>query len=351
MADSTIQGLPSLTSPALDDLILMADKSDSYVPKKVENSKLRDLVLNNNSGFNIASGHLSLNSWMDANGMQIKNLGDPSADNDAVNYGLAKDALMGLSSITPAAPNVSDKGAALRISTSTISNPWGGFYMFYWCVDTSPSTTFSLSGDSPVASSGAAVSFDGSVANLVNVIKDSGWVGKYFHCCVRYRNIKSLSALSGTGHLQIINPAYGDLIGTALPDLARNPSLSQVDNRLCLEAELPVNRDFGVIYTLQLLFDDQADTVIQGNEPGLVQISSRIPSFTYDIPLSLGSYKYAHARVVSVSLAWSQQATDTVHSLLEIDPGAISETLINYFAARLSEKLVTNDDVPLRTKS
>lgn len=351
MADSTIQGLPSLGSPALDDLIIMADKSDSYAPKKVENTYLRNLILNNNAGFSLASGRLSLLNWMDANGLQIKNLGTPSADTDALNYGLAKDALMSLASITPDAPSISDQGAAIRLSTATISNPWGGFYMFYWCVDTSPSTTFSLAGDSPVASSGAAVNFDGSIANLVNVIKGSGWIGKYFHCCVRYRNIKSLSGLSGTGTLQISMPAYGDIISSSNPEIVRNLSLNKGDNnRLYIVAELSSNPTPGATYTLQMLFDNEEETAIVGNEPGLIQQSSALPIFSYDIPLSLGGFSRVHARIMSVSLTGQSAATSTVHNGLEISSSAISESLVNYLAERLAEKLTTSDDMPLKTK-
>jgi len=350
MADSTIQGLPSLTSPALDDLILMADKSDSYAPKKVENTVLRNLILNNNGCFTTSEGQLKLGSWMNANGMQIKNLADPSSDGDALNYGVAKDALMSLTSLTPDTPSISDKGAFLRLATTTISDPWGGFYLFYWCVDTSQNTSFSLSGGSPVASSGATVYFDGSVANIVNVIKDSGWRGKYFHCCVRYRNIKSLSSLSATGTLLISIPGYGDLISETTPDIARNVAISHVDNRLNISGELPLDRDFGVIYTLQLLFDQDAETVITGNEQGLIQLSSRIPSFTYDIPLSLGKYAYAHARILSVSLTWQTQGTETFHTSISLDPSLISDTMLTYFAARLSERLVTTGDEPLKVK-
>lgn len=160
------------------------------------------------------------------------------------------------------------------------------------------------------------MNFDGSVANIVNVIKDSGWVGKYVHCALRYRNIKSLSALSATGHLLISLPAYGDIINSSLPDVARGLSISSAGNRLFIEADLPEPPSPGASYQLELLFDDYAGTIIAGNETGLIRTSSYDPSFTYDIPLSLNKLDYVHARIVSVSLTGSKQATDTVHTSL-----------------------------------
>jgi hypothetical protein len=346
--DSTLEGLQLLSSPALVDLLLCADASDSYEPKKIEITSLRDLILGDNSAFEISAGKLKLKDYLDANNKQIRSLSAGTEDGYAVNYAQVKEAVMSLAGITPATPNISEMGAFLRLSTATVSEPWGGFYLFYWCVDTNANTSLSVSGNSVVASSGATVNFDGSVANIVNIVKDSGWYGNYLHVAVRYRNIKSISPLSGTTHYAVTTPGVNDLITEHIPKVVDNPAISKGENRLYITSD-PVE-GVGISYVCQLLFDDAAETSITGNETGLIELSAKYPNFTYDMPMNVGKYDYVHARIISVSLLGDTAACDTVHNTVDIDANLLSDTVVSYLAARLAEKLVTADNTNLKIK-
>ncbi len=346
--DSTIQGLQTLSAPALIDLLVCADASDSYEPKQIEITVLRDLILSSNSAFEIASGKLKLKDYLNANNKQIRALSAGTENDYAVNYAQVKEAIMSLAGVTPATPNISELGAFLRLSTTTVSDPWGGFYLFYWCVDNFSNTTMDLSGTSVVASSGATVNFDGSVANIVNIVKDSGWYGNYLHVAVRYRNIKSISPLSGTAHYEVATPGVNDLISEYIPKVVDNPAISKGENRLYITSD-PVE-GVGISYVCQLLFDDAAETSITGNEAGLIELSGKNPKFTYDMPLNVGNYSFVHARIISVSLLGESVACDTIHNTVDISGDLLSDTLVNYFAARLAEKLVTQDDTSLKIK-
>lgn len=346
-SDSTLQALPELTTLDLLDLLLIADTSDSYNPKKVKITTLISYFLNNNNSFNISGGAFKLLAAMNANSLKINNLAAGTADTDAVNYSQVKEAVMELSGITLNTPTATDIGEAIRIRVDPVLNPWGGFYQFYWCVDTQANTVLTLSGGNVTASSGATVYFEGSIAQIVSVIKDVGWAGKKFHFAVFYRNIKHSTPLSATGHLAISETSATDML-KALPIKSENISLTNVDNRLYIRGEVNPATAPGSMYILQLLFDDVEKTKIVGTEEGLITAASAYPVFTYDIPLSLGKFTYVHSRIVTTNLVGQTEGTETVHSPLYIDTKVISETLINYLADRLAEKLVTQDDMPLK---
>lgn len=130
MADSTLQNLPLMASPALADLLLAADVSESNTPKKLDITKLRDLILNNNAGFTTLGGQLKLITWMNANSLQLKNLAAATVDNDAVNYYQVKDAIMSLGGITPGTPSLSDKGAFCALQPAPLPIPGVAFICF-----------------------------------------------------------------------------------------------------------------------------------------------------------------------------------------------------------------------------
>lgn len=350
MADSTLQGLLNvLTAPAGEDLILAADASDGFAPKKLPLSGLMNWIMDNNESFSTSTGFKLLQS-LNANGLKITNLPSGSADGDSVRYAQIKPFVMALTAITPEVPVIIDKGGFIKLSTATISDPWGGFYLFYWCVDSSAQTQLQTSGNGIVASSGASVYFDGSVANIVNVLKDTGWTGKYYHVAVRYRNLNYISNLSGTAHLQI-RGTLGDMIREDPPERVTKLAVSAMENRLFITADDPSTPMPGDMYLLELLFDDDASTVITGNEEGLVKMTSVRPQFTYDIPLSTGKNSYAHARISAVSLMGAMNACETVHCAISIDTDVLSDTLLNYLALKISERVVTQGDEALKFKA
>lgn len=348
-SDSTLQALPELTTPDLLDLLLIADTSDSYNPKKTKVSTLISYFCNNNNVFNISSGKLKLLNSLDANSTKITKLAQGTEDDDGVNYGQVKEAIMSLSSLSLNTPTATDIGVAIRIRVDPVLNPWGGFYMFYWCVDTQANTVLTLSGGNVTASSGADVFFEGSIAQIVTVVKNAGWTGKKFHFAVFYRNIKHSTPLSPTGHLTISSASATDMLA-ALPVKVNNMSLSNDNNRLYIRAEIDPGTAPGSIYILQLLFDDKEDTAIQGTEEGLITAASAYPFFTYDIPLTMGKYTYAHCRIITVNLMGQADTCDTVHSPLVIDLTIISDNLVNYLADRLAEKLITRDGTPIERR-
>ncbi|MDD2230272.1 MAG: hypothetical protein PHY48_12775 [Candidatus Cloacimonetes bacterium] len=350
MDDSLLQALETNLTPSLADLMLIVDVSESYAPKKISFEKVRDFVLENNPSFSTASGNLTLTRDMYAAGMRIRDVGSGYLDNDAVNYAQVKEGIQSLIAVTPGTPAIADRGGFLYSMVTTINNPWGGFYLFYWCVDTVANTVISLVNGTPVASSGATIFAEGSIANIANIHKESGWIGKYMHMAVRYRNLKSISDLGGTGHHAVNLPAYGDLINKDAPPKAENLSISTADNRLYINADLPSDAFSGQTYGLELLFNDDSDTEIIGNEIGLIRQSSSKCTYTYDIPISMAKYSYAHARIVSLSLLGEESCSETIHISVTIDGAAISDNLISYLAARVAEKVVTQNDEPLKYK-
>ena len=347
MPDSTIDGLPLLTSPDGSDQIPTLDVSAGGIVKRMPLDKALEYILNNNGAFSLAEGALKLGAAQNCNSYKLINLAAGTADEDAVNYGQIK-AAIGALGTAPGIVSASDKGAFLRLAVPTINTPWGGFYLFYWCVDTAPNTQITLSGGSPVASSGATVYFDGSVANVVNVIKDEGWVGKHFHVACRYRNLVNMTDLGPTGHLQITLPAYPDLVSQTEPEKATDLAVSILENRIYVVAYKA--EGFALNYQLELLFDDAEETAITGNETGLIRFGAPIPQFTIDIPFSKASKAHIHARILTINAAGVYAATETVHSPVSFDAGAINESFVNYLATRLAEKIVTQSDEALKTK-
>ncbi len=351
MEDSLVQGLAPIVSPALADLLLLIDESDSYAPTKMSLEQMRDFVLQNEVSITTSGGYLKLLRYMNANSMQIKNLANGTADGDAVNYGQVKEGFQSLGSGSPGSMSIaSEQASYLRLAATQIINPWGGFYLFYWCVDTYSNTTLSVVGANVVASSGAAVNFDGSVGNIVNVIKDSGWVGKYFHVAFRYRNLKSITGISGTEHRLLSLPSLSDVINADDPAEAINLAVNLLENRLYITAETPAVNVAGVSYMMELLFDNETNTDILGTETGLIKLTAPEPVFTYDLPISLAKYGYAHVRILSRTLNGYTKATDTKHHSVTIDGNVISDSLVAYIAARVAEKVVTNSDESLKVK-
>ena len=308
------------------------------------------MILNNNNVFDIDGGSFKLLTDMNANGRKIVSLGAGSADADGVNYLQIKDMVQSLSGVTPGTPGVSDLGSAVRVVTSTVTSPWGGFYMFYWCVDSSAGASLSLSGGTVVASSGATVNFDGSVANIVNIIKDAGWQGKYFHVACRYRNIKNISGLSATGTALIALPGYIDIIDENVPPEARDVSISSVENTICIVGGVPEREPPGVTYRAEILLDDGELTEIKGTEPGLISMINSTPVFRYDLPISKGKYSYVHVRVASVTLMRKEQITATLHSKVSLDTDVLNDSYLNYIALKMSERMQTQDGTPLKPK-
>lgn len=350
MDDSLLQNLPLMTEPQGIDLLFSADASAGYAPKRLPLETAMLYVLTDNPAFALVDEILTLKGRLDCGGFKITNLAGGAGDSDAVNYAQIKDMILPLTEVSPERPGVSEIGNYLRVSTSTITAPFGGFYLFYWCVDTQENTEMSISGGSVVASSGATVNFDGSVANIVNVIKNTGWVGKYFHVACRYRNIKYFSPLSPTGHKHILAAAYTDVVTSNKPPAAATPSLSIIDNALCLTAQIPGEALFGQAYRAEILLDNDAETEITGAEPGLITLHSSIPSFRYDIPISKGKYDFAHARIVSTSLANNEEAGDTLHTTLVLDSDLIDDSFLNFLALKMSERMQTQQGEPLKPK-
>ncbi len=351
MEDSTVQGLSPINSPSLADLLLIINVSESYEPQNISLEQIRDFVLQNEVSFTTSGGYLKLLRYLNANNMQIKGLAAGTVDSDAVNYGQVKEGFQSLGNGSPGAVSIAGEQASyLRLAATQINSPWGGFYMFYWCVDTFSNTTLSVVGGNVTASSGAAVNFDGSVGNIVNVIKDSGWIGKYFHVAFRYRNLKNITGLSETAHRLLSLPSFSDVINSDDPAEATNLALNLLENRLYITAETPVQNVAGVSYMMELLFDDEASTDILGTETGLIKLTSPEPVFTYDLPISLAKYGYAHVRILSRTLNGYTKATDTKHHSVSMDGNVISDSLVAYIAARVAEKVVTNSDESLKMK-
>lgn len=350
MDDSLLQALPLLSDPQPDDLLLAGDKSANYAPKRLPLEAAMNMILNQNGAFTISEGPLKLLAYMNANGNKIEGLKTATADNDAVNYGQVKAAYQSLAAITPGSPSATDKGDFLRVAIATITNPWGGFYLFYWCVDTSPATSLSISGANIVASSGATVHFDGSVANIVNIGKDAGWQGKYFHVACRYRNITSISPLSPTGSISIGSPGFSDAINEDPPPQTTDLSVSSSENAIIISAKRPEFVPLGMKYRAEILLDDNPDNQITGTEPGLITIIGTDPVFRYDLPLWIRKKTHCHARIVSVSLMHQECFTDTLHCPLSMDTDIMSDSYLNFIALKMSERMQTQDGMPLKPK-
>jgi hypothetical protein len=347
--DSTLQGLNGISSIALDDLLLVADTSDSYEPKKGTVQKLMDILMSGNGAFTIDAGKLKLSNNLDANNKKIINIASGVNSGEAINYEQIKNMIMGLESVIPGVPVIQDKGDIFRISVEAINNPKGGFYMFYWCVDQDSGTTITLQGGIPKASSSATIFTEGSVTNIVNIHQEGNWIGKYLHCVVRYRNMENESALSGTAHHHIVNPGWQDVMPASNPSAVTNMSISTEGNIIYVKADKPLDVTYGAIYALKLLFNNQASTNIVGNEAGLITMYAAEPIFTYDIPVMKGDNQYVHCRIDTISLNNKIGVSGTIHHNVSLDTDLISDTLMNYLADRMVEKLRIDNGQIVRT--
>ena len=348
--DSTLQALPTLSAPALQDFILAADTSDSYAPKKLPLEYLMQLILSSSSAFEVQGSTLYLKQALDANGNKIINLPGASNPGDAVPYSQISPLIKSLDYLTPAAPSASDRETFIRVACPTITDPFGGFYLFYWCLDSSPSTQITLSGGSIVASSGATINFDGSVANIVNIAKDAGMQGRYFHVAIRYRNFNHLSNISPTGHLLVTAPTLGDLFNSSHAPVPRNNSLVAIKNRIYINAVPDPDTPPGCSYIAEILFDTSGKTEITGTESGLLRISSSIPSFSSDVPLMQSQSPWVHARIASVSIFGFESFTDTMHCELGYDVDFINDQFLNLMAKKMSDMIQTQNGEPLTIK-
>lgn len=347
MPDSTVSNLPLLSNPEGADLIPTGDVSAGGVLKRMPLDKAMQYILDNEA-FTALGGALKLNAAQNCNAHKLINLAPGTADADALNYSQLK-AWIGALDTTPGITSISDRGAFLRLVVSSVTNPPGGLYMFYWCVDGNANTQITLSGGTPVASSGATIYFEGSVANVANVVKDGGWQSKHFHCACAYRNLNNITSLGPTGHLQISSPAFPDIIATDDPDPVKNASLGCKSNRLVLLAK-PIPEAFAVQYLAEILVDDKEYNEIMGNEPALIRIGSPLPDFSWDLTLAQTTSLYAHARILTVSPTGKTAVTDTLHVPISFDSDALSDHLLNYLAARVSEKVVTASGEYLKIK-
>lgn len=349
MADSTIQALASLT-PAKQDLILAVDQSDSYGAKKLTLEALMNFVLGNTAAFDISSGKLRLKDSLNANEKKIVNLSTGDSPGDAVNYATVAPMIQSLEGLKPATPEVTGQGP-IRAAVTPVTDPWGGFYYFYWCVDDSPATELSVSGGSVVASSGATVYVEGAVANVISIARTAEMNGKYIHVAVRYRNFASLSKLSNSGtHLVLHKAAFDDLIGAAVSP-PEGFSVCASENQVILEAQPPVDANIATTYVAELLFDGNGSNEIQGMEKGLIRIYSNTPKFVYDIPLLQAQRPYCHARIGAVAFDGTTAFTDTKSEGTFYDPGHVHESFLSLLAARLSERLTTQGGEPLLVKN
>jgi len=348
--DSTLQALPTLSAPALQDFFLPADTTNSYEPKKLPLDKLMQLILSSSSAFEVMGSTLYLKQALDANGNKIINLPGAANPGDAVPYIQVSPMIKPLNHLTPGLPSVSERDSFLRIACPTITDPFGGFYLFYWCLDSSPSTQITISGGSVVASSGATINFDGSVANIVNIPKDAGMQGSYFHVAVRYRNFNYLSNMSSTGRLLVTAPTLGDIFKNKDAPAPRNYSLVADKNRLSINAEPGPDTPPGCSYIAEILFDFSGKSEIIGTEAGLVRITSSVPAFTYDVPLMQSQSPWVHARIASVSMFGIKSYTDTMHCELRYDADFINEDFLNLMARKLSDMIQTQAGEPLTVK-
>lgn len=347
--DSTLQGLNGISSIALDDLLLVADTSDSYEPKKGTVQKLMNILMKANGAFFLEDNKLKLSNNLDANYKKIINVANGTSSGDVINYDQIKNMIMGLEGISPSIPTIQDKGSMYRVSTKAINDPKGGFYIFYWCIDQNPSTTITIQNGIPHASSSVTVFAEGSVINNIYIYQEGEWINKYLHCVVQYRNIENESALSETAHYHIINPGWQDVMPASNPSAVTNMSISTEGNIIYVKADKPLDVTYGAIYALKLLFNNQASTNIVGNEAGLITMYAAEPIFTYDIPVMKGDNQYVHCRIDTISLNNKIGVSGTIHHNVSLDTDLISGTLMNYLADRMVEKLRIDNGQIVRT--
>lgn len=337
--DSTIQALPSMSAPLPDDLMLIVDTSDAFEAKKISIEALTNYLFSSSPAFNIQNQKITLKQPLDAASNKIINLTAGDNDNDAVNYATVAPMIKSLDSITPALPTITDNGSTVKASTIPIADPPGGFYLFYWCVDSSIDTQISVSGQNVTSSSNAPVHFDGSVANVCSIPKIADMNGKYLHIAIRYRNFSSLSKLSNTATLLIPNTTtIQDLISVnvAAPS---NLTISKFENKIFLKATPPEASQPGTSYIAEIVFNDLSSYTITGNETPLIRIMASSPIFTYDLPLLQAQFSHCHARVGTLSFNSNIAFTTTASSDTSYDPTYIQESFLSLIADRMSERL------------
>ena len=337
--DSTLQGLNAIGTIALEDLLLLADASDSYVTKKGTVQKLMNILMSANGAFSLEDNKLKLSNNLDANYKKIINVANGTSSGDVINYDQIKNMIMGLEGISPSIPTIQDKGSMYRVSTIAINDPKGGFYIFYWCIDQNPSTTITIQNGIPHASSSVTVFAEGSVINNIYIYQEGEWINKYLHCVVQYRNIENESALSETAHYHIINPGWQDIMPNSNPLSIINMSMSIQGNIIHIKADKPSDMTYGAVYALRLLFDNNSSSDIIGNEEGLITMYAAYPIFTYDIPLTKGNYQFVHSRIDTIALNGKINSSATLHKPISLDVNLISDSLMNYLADRMVEKL------------
>jgi hypothetical protein len=341
MADSTIQALQTLT-PAKQDLVLVVDQSDSYGAKKLTLEALMNFVLGNSAAFDISNGRLRLQNSLNANGKKITGLAAGEQPGDAVNYGTVSHLVEQLTEVSPDAPTIEEYGSHLRVSTTAIDAPSGGSYLFYWCVDQLASTELTVSGGAVVSGTGT-VYCEGSVANVANILKTAGLVGRYLHVAVRYRNSQHVSPISATKHHLLSTGIFEDVFSESL-DVKPPAELSLVteNNRLVISANPGDDVPPGTMYYAEIVMNNEDNYDVQGNEYCLIRLASYTPEFTYEVPVSASKWAYAHVRVLAVAPNGAQGATETVSAGYTYYSGNIlDDALLGAIATAVADCLQT----------
>jgi hypothetical protein len=341
MADSTIQALQTLT-PAKQDLILAVDQSDSYGAKKLTLEALMNFVLGNSAAFDISNGRLRLQNSLNANGKKITGLAAGEQPGDAVNYGTVSHLVEQLTEVSPDAPTIEEYGSHLRVSTTAIDAPSGGSYLFYWCVDQLASTELTVSGGAVVSGTGT-VYCEGSVANVANILKTAGLVGRYLHVAVRYRNSQHVSPISATKHHLLSTGIFEDVFSDSMV-VPPPTELSVVadDNLLVISASPGADVPPGTRYCAEIVMSNDNDYDVVGSEYNLIRLASYAPDFAYEIPVSASKYTYAHVRVLAVAPNGAQGATKTVSAGYTYYSGNIlDDALLGAIATAVADCLQT----------
>lgn len=316
--DSTLLALPALLQPQKEDILLVCDHSAGYDAKKMSLDALIELVYASSDAFDVTPDGLTLKQNLDANHHKITNLQAGISNQDAVNYGQVKHLLQDLEGVDVTTPSIKEVGAYIEVGTAPVTTPAGGFYIYYWCVDDSPSTQISLEGAGVVASSGAPIQLDSAVANIVKIPKSAGMKDQYFHVAVRYRNMGSLSALSSTVTVQLDTSIFEDVFSplTFLPPT--NLSAWEEKGTLYIKANPAEGGHPGTTYRAELLFAKGEPRVVQGNEADLITLVSHDPVFAYNLPMWSAGEFYASVRIAAVSVAGHRVYSAQVNVLCDL---------------------------------
>lgn len=348
MADKQLHELAQLTALAADDVVLAADASDNNAPKRLRLDKVKSFV-NDTSCIDATGSNLLLKSNLNANNKRLTNLANGTSAKDAVTYGQLQEQLVGNLPALPA-PSFTQTSMHLWLSAEK-AEIGSATYLFYYALDTSGSTTLSVSGMEVVATGGATVHEVASANNAATVIRSAGMMGKYLHLAVRYRNLSSVSPLSPTFTQQISEEGVPDIIGTSGEFGA--PSLFSVDvvqNRLVINGEPGVGTPKGTVYVAEVVFSDESLDVT-GYEPGIVRLYSRTPNFTYDLPLMMAKSEWVNVRIVAIGRDEYQAFSGTESALYNYDMQWINEDVLFMLAERMSERLMTMGGDHLQVKN